>query len=206
MTAPDPVAPAAPAPVAAISKTTLGFGAATLGGILLAIEMVTTSWLIPEVLDKVDVRLQQVVPGMLDEAVAGQEVTFGLSRVSTLDETLTIIGGIGTLSYVANPPIDADIAGNAELSITADGSPLTEGVDYQVNNLTTGEIQWLTSQSGKVVEASYYHRGTEATPAFGSLLTTTALSDGDGRVFGRVAYADDDDLVGQIDKLEVDLS
>ena len=73
MTAQDPVEPVAPARVAVaavLSKTTLGVGAATLGGVLLAIEMVTTSWLIPEVLDKVDVRMQQVVPGMLDQAVA----------------------------------------------------------------------------------------------------------------------------------------
>lgn len=150
---------------------------------------------------------QAIVFGDNDEAVAGQTVTFTLKRSSTLWETLTVSGGIGTLSYVANPPIDADIAGNAELVIEADGSPLTEGVDYQVNNLTTGEIQWLTDQSGAtLVTATYWHKATEVSPPFGTLLTDTALSDGDGRVFARVEYEDDDDIVGHADVLESALS
>ena len=78
---------------------------------------------------------------------------------------------------------------------------LVEGVDYTVV-LSTGVITWITDQSGAaVVDASYEHRETNATPPHGSLLATASISDEDGRVNTQVAYGTGTTLVGAIDRL-----
>lgn len=133
--------------------------------------------------------------------VAGAVVDWSLVRNSTELEALTITGGIGTTSTVANGPIDTDSAGDEVLVVIADSTTLVEGVDYSVV-ASTGVITWLTDQSGAtLVTATYEHRATDATPAHGTLLTQQSTSDEDGRVATQVQYPDDDGLVGTLDRL-----
>lgn len=145
-----------------------------------------------------------LIIGSSSEPVAGAEGTWSLSRISSFNEVIDASTFPGT-STVANPPIDPNAAGDNEgtLVVKADGVPLTEGVDYTVV-LSTGVITWITDQSGAtLVTADYEHRGTPATPGHGTLVNSSATADNDGRVFTRVRYADNDDLVGELDELTI---
>ena len=151
------------------------------------------------------VEFQSRAVGDLAEPISGQDVDWTLTRRSTQNEVLTISGGIGTTSTVANAPIDIDGMGSPEgsLVVVADGIELAETTDYTVV-LATGVITWVTDQQGAtLVTASYEHRQTAATPPHGTLISSTTQSDGDGIAATRVQYADDDSIVGQLDYLEV---
>ncbi len=146
------------------------------------------------------VDFESVVRGDIGEPVQGVTVNFALTRRSTKDELLTISGGIGTTSTVQHPAIDVMGDGTPELLITADGVLLALTTDYTVV-AATGVITWVTSQSGKIVKATYNHRATGTTPAFGTLLTTEAVTDENGRATAQVAYGTDESIVGQLDAL-----
>ncbi len=142
------------------------------------------------------------VLGTLAEPVGGVSIDWSLFRNSTEEEVIDASTFPGS-SSVDNPPIDDSSPSLPEgtLVVRADTVVLVEGVDYSVN-LSTGVITWITDQSGAtVVDASYEHRETNATPPHGDLLSTTAISDEDGRVNTQVAYGTGTTLVGAIDRL-----
>jgi hypothetical protein len=143
------------------------------------------------------------VRGDLDEPAPGALVSWTLRRSSTLDEELSVTGGIGTTSAVDHPPIDA-----GSLTIDADvGGTLTaldEGVDYTVN-LATGIVTWASDQSGAdAVLASYRHRGTPATPGHGTLLAAQTSSDAQGIARTFVDYVDGP--VAGLDRIDAELA
>lgn len=149
---------------------------------------------------------QTAVSGDIGEPIAGATIGWTLSRRSTLNETLTISGGIGTTSTVANPPIDDEVPSVAEgtLRIFADGIELQETTDFTVV-LSTGVITWVTDQQGaSIVTASYEHRQTSASPSFGTLLSSQSQTDENGQAITRVRYPDNDAIVGELDGIDAD--
>ena len=148
------------------------------------------------------IEFESLVTGTLNEPVSGQDIDWTLFRNSTEGEVLNASTFPGT-STVANPPIDDTSPSQPEgtLVVIADSVVLVEGVDYTVV-LSTGVITWITDQSGAaLVTATYEHRQTDATPAHGTLLISTSQSNSEGRVFTQVRYADNDALVGTLDRL-----
>lgn len=147
------------------------------------------------------VEFESFVTGILAEPVAGVEVDWTLVRASTVNEPLdTTFPGS---TNVANPPIDQglSLALEGTLVIEADGVPLVRGVDYNVT-LASGLVSWILDQSGATtVVAKYEHRETLVSPPHGQLLQNASTSEDDGRVSTQIRYADDDDLVGQLDQL-----
>ena len=140
--------------------------------------------------------------GTLGEPAGGVTINWSLFRNSTELEVIDASTFPGT-STVANFPIDDSSPSTPEgtLVVRADTVVLVEGVDYTVV-LATGVITWITDQSGAtVVDASYEHRETNATPPHGDLLSTVAVSDEEGRVNTQVAYGAATTLVGAIDRL-----
>lgn len=162
------------------------------------------------------ITFESVAFGSIGERVAGASATWVLKRASSRDEVLTVTGGIGTTSTVDNPGIDANAAGDPEgtlvvRSITA-GVPtiLVEGGgnDYTAV-LATGVITWVTDQQGPdSVECDYDHTGTvvDDGATAGTLLSSSAESDEDGKIRTRVNYPDDSDLVGFLDVLDVEVT
>lgn len=144
---------------------------------------------------------ESFVQGVLAEPVAGVDIDWTLERVSSVNEALD--GTFPGSTNVANPPIDQGLTLVLEgtLVIEADGVPLVRGVDYNII-LANGLVSWITDQSGAAtLVATYEHRETPVTPAFGTLLSNLSVSEDDGRVTTQVRYADDNDLVGQLDEL-----
>lgn len=149
--------------------------------------------------------------GDIGEPIPGFGVDWALSRVSTFREALDTTG-LPSSSFVDNPPIDSEE--DLVVELDTGGGPTTligGGDDYSVN-LSTGEITWLNGTNGNhpVAEsgytATYRHSTTQATPPHGTLLTLLSKTDEDGVAVARVQYADDDDLVGQFDRLQADPS
>lgn len=144
---------------------------------------------------------ESFVQGTLAEPVAGVDIDWTLERVSSVNEALD--GTFPGSTNVANPPIDQGLTLVLEgtLVIEADGVPLVRGVDYNII-LANGLVSWITDQSGAAtLVATYEHRETPVTPSFGTLLSNLSVSEDDGRVTTQVRYADDNDLVGQLDEL-----
>lgn len=142
------------------------------------------------------------VQGTLAEPVGGTTVDWTLVRVSTELEVLNASVFPGT-STVANPPIDQafPVVNEGTLVVRADSVVLVEGVDYTVN-LATGIITWITDQSGAtLVDASYEHRETDASPSHGDLLSTSSISDDEGGVVTSILYGPAPTLVGALDVL-----
>ncbi len=148
------------------------------------------------------VEYQTVLKGDIAEPIFGQEVAWTLERVSTEDEVLDASTFPGT-STVANAPIDTVHSGAAILTIEADGTPLTVTTDYTVD-AATGVITWVTDQSGAaLVTATYEHRTANASPAHGTLISSTSTTDENGVARTKVFYADNDALVGKLDIITV---
>ena len=149
---------------------------------------------------------ESFVQGTLAEPVAGVDIDWTLQRVSSVNEALD--GTFPGSTNVANPPIDQGItlALEGTLVIEADGTPLVRGVDFNVV-LASGLVSWITDQSGATtLVATYQHRETPVSPPHGQLLSNLSVSEDDGRVTTQVRYADDDDLVGQLDELTSDIA
>ena len=150
---------------------------------------------------------RSTVAGDIGELIGGASVEWTLTRRSTRLETLTVTGGIGSTSTVANPPISDAVPSVAEgtLEIFADGVLLAETADYTVV-LSTGVITWVTDQSSALlVQASYEHRETDAEPAFGTLLSDSSQSDENGLASTQVRYPDQSSIVGQLDYLKSEI-
>ena len=147
------------------------------------------------------IEYESFVTGALGEPVEGVNIGWSLLRNSTeLEVIVPVFPGFNT---VANPPIDGNLAGDTEgtLVVRADSVVLVEGVDYTVN-LTLGRITWITDQTGaSVVDVSYEHRETNASPPHGTLLSASGQSEIDGRVFTQVRVEDDNAIVGTLDRL-----
>ncbi len=147
------------------------------------------------------IEYEAFVGGSLGEPAAGIDVDWSLVRNSTeLEVIVPVFPGFNT---VANTPIDGNFAGDPEgtLVVLADSVLLVEGVDYTAT-LFNGRITWITDQTGAtLVEASYEHRGANALPPHGTLLSGSSQTDIEGRVFTQVRFADDDDIVGKLDRL-----
>ena len=152
------------------------------------------------------VEYEGFVGGALGEPAAGVDVDWELFRNSTeLEVIVPVFPGFNT---VVNFPIDENFAGDPEgsLLVFADSVLLVEGVDYTVT-LASGRITWITDQTGAtLVEATYEHRTVDASPPHGTLLSSASQSEIDGRVFTQVLWPDDNDLVGKLDRLKVDLA
>ena len=152
------------------------------------------------------IEYEAFVGGNLNEPVSGADVEWELVRNST--ELEVIVPVFPGFNDVANPPIDGNFALDPEgsLVVRADTVVLVEGVDYTVT-LSNGRITWITDQTGAtVVDVSYEHRETDVSPPHGTLLSASSQSEEDGRVFTQVLFPDDDDLVGTLDRLKVDLA
>ncbi len=152
------------------------------------------------------VEYESFVTGVLSEPVAGVEIDWTMQRISSVNEALD--GSFPGSTNVANPPIDQglSLALEGTLVIEADGTPLVRGVDYNII-LSNGLVSWITDQSGATtLVAKYEHRETPVSPPHGQLLSSLGISEDDGRVFTSVRYADDDDLVGQLDQLTSDIA
>jgi hypothetical protein len=140
--------------------------------------------------------------GSSNEPVGGAEASWTLQRISTEAEVIDATTFPGS-STVANFPIDPHVDGRTEgsLVVYSDGTPLVETTDYTVV-LATGVITWVTDQSGATaVTVDYEHRQTPADPPYGTLENATSTSDNSGDIFTRVAYDDDNTIVGELDEL-----
>lgn len=160
--------------------------------------------------------------GDLGEPIGGQDVTFTLARVSTVDEDLgTSDGSLGATAgdfSLTNVPLD-DIQDVRSVTAGPTGTetsytPIPTGTASSGNevevNLTNGDLQFFVGgvatdlPNGDQVLATYNHFGVGASPSHGSLLTPSTRSDENGQVTAQVRYADDDDLEDEWDRLTVD--
>jgi hypothetical protein len=155
-----------------------------------------------------DVETAKTIPfyvyayGTLGEPIAGVDVTFSIERVSTIGEVLDTSGGAGSDSQVDNSPIDDDP--EFPVVVYKDGVPLVDPTHYSVDRgVSPNEIDFVAPEPDGVAvyTVDYPHRTDPATPAHGTLLTATSQTDADGEALTDVRYADDDDLVGDLDKL-----
>jgi len=146
------------------------------------------------------VTFQSACSGDLGEAVSGIDLAWTLERLSSVNENLDTVG-TPSESTVDNPVIDA-----GTLVVERLGVVLVEGGgnDYTVDE-STGIISWLGSHPDLSAgyTATYAHANTPVTPAHGTLLTNLSTTDSFGLASALVQYADNDDLVGQRDRLTV---
>lgn len=146
---------------------------------------------------------QSEVLGDLGEVIVGADANFTLTRAATYGELLTQpTVGTPTVS-VDNPPIDREV--DFAFAVYLDGTPLTPGVDYTDPANGDSSITFLTFVVG-IYTVDYAHTGNTVAPAVGTLLNTTAQSDGNGRVFCRAQYADDASLEALIDRLDIQVT
>jgi hypothetical protein len=135
----------------------------------------------------------------LNHPMTGKTVNGALVRVSSediLDVTLD-----PPTSQLTQSPLD-----EGYLTITKNDVALEETTDYTVN-YATGLVTWVTAlDTGADYLAKYRHLDVEATPAWGTLLNTSAITDERGDATLNVRYPDDDTLVGHYDRLKAETS
>jgi hypothetical protein len=148
-----------------------------------------------------DIDFLAIVLGTLAEPVAARTLDWTLTRISTLEEVLSPTGSPPQVT-LDNFPVDT-----GTLTVRYNGADLTDGVDYSVV-LATGVITFLGAHDpllAGVYDATYEHAGSPASPAWGSLVITSSITDGDGVGQATVRYDDDSDLVGQKDRIDVEV-
>ncbi len=174
--------------------------------VTLTTEPPVAAWTAPtatrEVLTGRVAEFSTIAYGSLGERIAGAEAAFTLERVSTIEELLDTSGGAGSSSAVAQVMDDDP---DFQPEVLEDGTALTAGVDYTID-YGNNEVDFIAPKplGGSVYVVSYRHRTDPASPAHGTLLTPFSRTDGDGAAVTRVLYAQDLDLVRQLDRLQVD--
>ncbi len=134
------------------------------------------------------------VVGDVGDPAEGVEVTFATKRLSTVGEVLANTDP----TYCANVPIDGNGTAAEHLAITvyedSGGGPaaLTLGVDYNITDFTTGEVDFLGSHpnGGSVYTIDYQHLDAAASPGRGTIATPTVTTDSDGVARALVVYSD----------------
>ena len=141
--------------------------------------------------------------GDLGEIIGGKVVTWDLDATSTEGEVIDVTGDTGgELEVVANQPVE--LTSPYPRAVYKDGTPLTEGADYDW--VTTG-IQFIGPEpidGGPVYTADYSHPTVPVKPAHGTLLSSTSISDSDGVAQIRVRYEADPTLAGTRDRITAD--
>ena len=141
--------------------------------------------------------------GDLGEIIGGKVVTWDLDATSTEGEVIDVTGDTGgELEVVANQPVE--LTSPYPRAVYKDGTPLTEGADYDW--VTTG-IQFIGPEpidGGPVYTADYSHPTVPVKPAHGTILSTTSITDSDGVAQVRVRYDDDATLAGTRDRITAD--
>jgi hypothetical protein len=148
------------------------------------------------------VRFRTSALGDIGDPIGGLPATWSLARGSTIEEAFDTSANPASV-FVANDPIDT-----GTLVFSKDGTPLTLTTDYTVNE-GTGEITGAGAHAplqASGYTASYRHTTNPATPAHGTLITTTSRTDELGNAETQVDYADDDDLVEDRDLLTVSIT
>jgi hypothetical protein len=156
-----------------------------------------------------EVSFQAEVLGSLGEQILNAPVDFTIERLTTMGEILATTGTPNETVTVANVPIDREVfwAPGFEVFEDSGGGPvaLTETTHYTVD-AGLGEITFISPHTigGSVYTIQYAHTAAPATPAHGSILDPTVLSDVGGVATSRVLYPDDDALADQIDQVTAD--
>jgi len=152
------------------------------------------------------------VGGNLGEPSSGTVVDFTLERASTIDEVVDASGGIGAAPALEAAEIDDTFPSSAQgtlvLTATTAGVPtvLVETTDFTVV-LSTGVITFVTDQSSAdTVTATYFHGNVPLSPAHGTLLVDSAITNEAGLATTRVSYPDNAELVGHYDDVSTALA
>jgi len=139
--------------------------------------------------------------GDLGEIIGGHVVNWTLEATSTEGEVLDVSGASpGDPIAVANPNINLTI--DYAKTVYEDGTPLTEGVDF---DWTATEVDFIGPKpivGSEVYTVDYAHDAqVPALSGHGTLLNTTSITDAEGLAQCRVRYADDSALVGGRDRV-----
>ncbi len=142
--------------------------------------------------------------GDLNEPVAGKQVDWTLQRTSTEGEGLNVSGASpGDLIAVTNQPVNLTV--EYARRVLKNGSPLTEGVNY---NFTTTGVQFIAPEpvSSEAYTVDYAHTDNPVAGPHGTLLTASSITGADGRAETRVRYDDNPDIVGTRDRVSATTS
>lgn len=142
--------------------------------------------------------------GSLAEKIGGVNVAFQLRRISTVDEVLTIVPATpGQTVALANGPIIPDDPNLSPVVVKKDGTPLTETVHYNLDR-PNGEIDFIGPEptDGPVYTCTYRHFDTPASPAHGTLLNASAVTDLGGAAVARVKYAEESSVPDRWDRID----
>lgn len=154
-----------------------------------------------EVNENRTIKLRTVVSTDLGDRSSGVTVSFDHYRLSTRAETFNGTTQAATPYVVAAAEIDDD--GHLDVrqgaSVDGAGTPLVQGVDFTVN-FGTGTLTPASSWPSASIYVRYRHRGVRRTPAHGTLLSSSAVTDANGNAYALVRYGDN--LDGEIDGLE----
>lgn len=114
--------------------------------------------------------------------VAGATINFRSNRRSTRDEQFN-----GTTQGSSNYTVvrglidnDASLQVYSGGSVDTGGTLLIPGVDYTVSNYATGILAPVGSWPAATISVRYRHRAAPVYPGFGSLITTSAVTDAFG--------------------------
>lgn len=154
-----------------------------------------------EVSENRTIRARVIVNTDLSELASGVTVDFEIFRLSTRAETFDGTAQGSTPYQVDAEEIDED--GHLDVreadDVDGGGTLLVEGVDFTVN-YGTGTLTPTASWPADDVFVRYRHRGVRLTPAHGTLISSSAVTDGSGQAFALVRYGDA--LDGEIDGIE----
>ena len=138
--------------------------------------------------------------GDLGELIPSVDVTWTLEAISTKAEPMNTPPAAPADPYtVVNGVIDQNTAFPFE--VRQAGTPLVEGVDFDV--ITGGtQIDFLIALDGAdQYEIDYAHPLTTVSPSFGILLSAESTTNTDGQATTRVRYTDDDTDAGFVDQI-----
>jgi hypothetical protein len=138
--------------------------------------------------------------GDLGEVIGGHVINWSIEATSTEGEVIDVSGSTpGDPFTLTNGPINLTI--DYPKTVYKDGSPLTEGVHFDWNTTQVDFIAPEPVDPGFVYTVDYAHTDDPVTPAHGTLLNATSITDAEGLGQSRVRYADDDTLEFARDKV-----
>jgi len=138
--------------------------------------------------------------GDLGELIGGQVINWSIEATSTEGEVIDVTGSSpGDDFTLANGPINLTI--DYPKKVYEDGIELEEGVDF---DFSTTQVEFNVPypvDGTEVYTVDYPHTDDPVTPAHGTLLAATSITDAEGLGQARVRYADDDDLAETRDRV-----
>ena len=138
--------------------------------------------------------------GDLGEVIGGKVINWSIEATSTEGEIIDVSGSTpGDPFTLANGPINLTI--DYPKTVYKGVNPLTEGVHFDWNTTQVDFIAPEPVDPGFIYTVDYAHTDDPVTPAHGTLLAATSITDAEGLGQARVRYADDDDLEFARDKV-----